>query len=77
MAKKVIVIGLDCAPPDLVFEKWKDKLPVLRGLMEKGVYGPLRSTDPLITIPAWTSMVTSKNPGTLGLYGIRNRQDYS
>jgi len=22
-------------------------------------------------------MVTSKNPGTLGFYGIRNRQDYS
>ena len=32
---------------------------------------------PPITIPAWTSMVTSKNPGRLGLYGIRNRQDYS
>lgn len=77
MSKKVCVIGLDCAPPDLVFEKWKNDLPNLRGLMEKGIYGPLKSTDPPITIPAWTSMVTSKNPGRLGLYGIRNRQDYS
>ena len=77
MSKKVCIIGLDCAPPDLVFEKWRNDLPVLRGLMEKGVYGPLESTVPPITIPAWTSMVTSKNPGRLGLYGIRNRQDYS
>ena len=45
--------------------------------MEEGIYGPLESTIPPITIPAWTSMVTSKNPGRLGLYGIRNRQDRS
>ncbi len=45
--------------------------------MEDGVYGPLKSTDPPITIPAWTSMVTSKNPGRLGLYGMRNRKDHS
>ena len=77
MAKKVCIIGLDCAPPALVFEKWRDDLPVLRGLMEKGVYGPLKSTDPPITIPAWTAMVTSKNPGRLGLYGMRNRKDRS
>jgi predicted AlkP superfamily phosphohydrolase/phosphomutase len=77
MGKKVCIIGLDCAPPDLVFEKWKDDLPVLRKLMENGVYGPLESTVPPITIPAWTSMVTSKNPGRLGLYGIRNRLDHS
>ena len=77
MGKKVCIIGLDCAPPDLVFEKWKDDLPVLRGLMERGIYGPLESTIPPITIPAWTSMVTGKNPGRLGLYGMRNRKDYS
>ena len=77
MGKKVCIIGLDCAPPALVFEKWRDDLPVLRGLIEEGVYGPLKSTDPPITIPAWTAMVTSKNPGRLGLYGMRNRKDRS
>jgi predicted AlkP superfamily phosphohydrolase/phosphomutase len=49
----------------------------LSSLIEGGIYGKLKSTDPPITIPAWTSMMTSKNPGTLGLYGIRNRLDYS
>lgn len=77
MGKKVCIIGLDCAPPALVFEKWRDNLPVLRQLMDEGVYGPLKSTDPPITIPAWTAMVTSKNPGRLGLYGMRNRKDRS
>lgn len=77
MAKKVFIMGLDCAPPELVFEKWKDQLPVLSSLIDGGIYGKLKSTDPPITIPAWTSMMTSKNPGTLGLYGIRNRLDYS
>jgi len=77
MCKKVCVLGLDCVPPDLVFGKWKNDLPILRRLMERGIYGPLESTVPPITIPAWTSMVTSKNPGRLGLYGMRNRQDHS
>lgn len=77
MGKRVLVIGLDSAPPDLVFERWKKNLPHLKGLMDHGIYGRLESTVPPITIPAWTSMVTSKSPGRLGLYGIRNRQDYS
>lgn len=75
--KKVMVIGLDCAAPQLVFGEWRDELPNLRALMEKGVWGKLRSTDPPITVPAWMSMLTSKNPGRLGFYGLRNRADYS
>jgi predicted AlkP superfamily phosphohydrolase/phosphomutase len=77
MTQRVFIIGLDCAPPALVFERWKDRLPNLRNLMEKGIYGKLESTIPPITIPAWTCMMTSKSPGKLGLYGIRNRVDYS
>lgn len=75
--KKVMVIGLDCLAPDLVFTKWRYELPVLSGLMNRGVYGPLESTIPPITCPAWMSMVTSKDPGQLGFYGFRNRKDYS
>ena len=43
----------------------------------KGIYGPLESTHPPITVPAWTSMMSSKDPGQLGCYGFRNRRDYS
>ena len=77
MKKRVMVIGLDCATPQLVFERWRDDLPNIRSLMEAGIWGKLRSTDPPITVPAWMSMMTSKDPGRLGFYGLRNRVDYS
>jgi predicted AlkP superfamily phosphohydrolase/phosphomutase len=74
---KVAVIGLDCAVPGLVFGRWTDDLPHLRALMERGVYGPLESTHPPITVPAWAAMTASRDPGELGVYGFRNRKDYS
>ena len=75
--KKVVVFGLDCATPQLVFDKWSKDLPHLSGLMERGISGPMQSCIPPITIPAWSCMMTSKNPGKLGCYGFRNRSDYS
>ena len=75
--KKVFVIGLDCAEPTLVFERWREHLPNLRRLMEAGTYGELTSTIPAITVPAWASMLSSQDPGRLGFYGFRNRADHS
>ncbi len=74
---KLLIIGLDSAVPDLVFNNWIEELPNLKRLMEKGAYGPLESTHPPITVPAWASMMSSKDPGQLGYYGFRNRKDYS
>jgi predicted AlkP superfamily phosphohydrolase/phosphomutase len=76
MDKKVLVIGLDCATPEIVFDR-REELPVLRELIENGLYGNLRSSDPPITIPAWMVMCTGKDPGKLGLYGFRHRKDYT
>lgn len=72
-----MVIGLDCAAPELVFDKYRDELPTFRELYRTGVYGELESCIPAITVPAWSSMMSSKDPGTLGIYGFRNRRDYS
>lgn len=74
---KVFVIGLDCAEPSLIFDRWRDELPHLRRLMEGGTYGELESCIPCITVPAWACMMSSKDPGQLGLYGFHNRADYS
>jgi len=60
-----------------VFERWISLLPNIRRLMSRGLYGKLESTTPPITVPAWMSMMTSKDPGRLGIYGFRNRKDYS
>ncbi len=77
MSQKVCVIGLDCAAPELVFDLWANRLPNLRRVMQRGVWGPLTSTIPPITVPAWMCMMTGKDPGTLGIYGFRNRRDHS
>jgi len=73
---KLLIIGLDCAEPKLVFG-WKDELPNLKKLIDTGAYGKLRSTHPPITVPAWAVMMSGKDPGQLGYYGFRNRKDYS
>lgn len=75
--RKVMVIGLDCAAPELVFDKFKDELPTLRKLYASGVYGQLESCIPAITVPAWASMMSSRDPGVLGIYGFRNRRNYT
>ena len=76
-AGRVLVIGLDCAEPSLVLERWRDELPTLSGLMSRGVWGPLTSVIPPITVPAWSCMMSSRTPGDLGVYGFRNRTDHS
>ena len=75
--RRMLVVGLDCAAPELVFDAWRDDLPTIRGLMERGAWGRLESTIPAITVPAWSCMMTGLDPGQLGFYGFRNRLDYS
>ena len=77
MKRKVAIIGLDCAEPSLVFDRWLDELPHIRSLVERGTWGRLRSIDPPITVPAWSCMMSSRDPGELGVYGFRNRTDRS
>jgi predicted AlkP superfamily phosphohydrolase/phosphomutase len=71
---KVLVIGLDSAPPKLIFDKFLNELPNIKKLISSGSFGELRSSNPPITIPAWTCFVTGKNPGNLGFFGFRNRK---
>ncbi len=73
MPRRVLVIGLDCASPHLVFDRFRDVMPNTSRLMESGSFGLLRSSAPPITVPAWTCMVSGRDPGELGLYGFRNR----
>ena len=72
---KICVLGLDCAAPEIVFGD--ERLVNLRRLMDLGVYGRLESVIPPITVPAWMCMSTSQDPGSLGVYGFRNRSDHS
>jgi predicted AlkP superfamily phosphohydrolase/phosphomutase len=72
---KILVLGMDCAAPELLLGD--ERLTNFRRLMAVGCYGRLESIVPPITIPAWMCMATSQDPGSLGVYGFRNRTDYS
>ncbi len=72
---KILVVGLDGAVPELLFGD--DRLVNFRRLMDVGCHGPLESIVPPITVPAWACMAASQDPGSLGVYGFRNRLDHS
>jgi predicted AlkP superfamily phosphohydrolase/phosphomutase len=72
---KICILGLDCCAPEVIFGD--ERLVNIRRLMDAGLYGRLESVVPPITVPAWMCMSTSQDPGSLGIYGFRNRMDYS
>src|ERR1700730_7580407 len=72
---KICVLDLDCCAPDVVLND--ERLCNIRRLMDLGLYGRLESVVPPITVPAWMCMTTSQDLGSLGVYGFRNRTDYS
>ena len=65
---KVRVIGLDGADWKIL-NPWikRGKLPFFHRLVENGVSGVLKSTFPTLSGPAWTSIITGKNPAKHGI----------
>jgi predicted AlkP superfamily phosphohydrolase/phosphomutase len=76
--ERVMVIGLDGVPYELI-QSWAQAghLPNIAKLMARGVSGPLASTMPPTSGPAWTSLATGKNPGKTGIYDFLYRRDGS
>ncbi len=66
---QILVIGIDGGTLDLI-EPYvaAGVLPNIGRIMREGAYGPLRSTLPVMSPPAWTSMITGQNPGKHGIY---------
>ena len=64
MAKKVLILGLDSATWD-VLDPLMERgcMPNLQKLREQGCSGILDSTEPPLTPPAWTTLMTGVNPG--------------
>src|SRR3989338_7256727 len=72
---KVFLFGIDGATPELLFGAWKNELPHLKKLMEKGSYAKMNSTIPPITIVAWNAMISGKDPSEIGLFGYTFKDD--
>lgn len=66
---RVLIIGLDAADFDLI-EPWvaAGYLPNIARLLRGGTYAPMRSTLPVMSPPAWTSLISGLNPGKHGIY---------
>jgi predicted AlkP superfamily phosphohydrolase/phosphomutase len=66
-----VVIGLDGAAWHLLDPMIeRGVMPRLAALRARGASGPLVSTVPTYTPPAWTSAATGVNPGRHGIYGF-------
>jgi len=66
---RILIIGLDAADLDLI-EPWvaAGHLPHIGRIFQSGVYAPMRTTLPVMSPPAWTSMISGVNPGKHGVY---------
>ena len=72
---KICILGLDGATSQLMFSD--ERLANIRRLMELGAYGQVQGVLPPGAVPGWTCLAASQDPGSLGLYGLRNRPQYS
>jgi predicted AlkP superfamily phosphohydrolase/phosphomutase len=77
MKSRCFVLGLDCLGPEVIAPESLAALPNLRALVAESLAGPLESTLPPITVPAWSSMLSGRDPGELGVYGFRNRRSHA
>jgi predicted AlkP superfamily phosphohydrolase/phosphomutase len=74
---RVLIIGLDGASFEVLKPLMEQgDLPTISNLIKTGVSGTLKSTLPPVTIPAWVSMFTGKNPGKIGVFDLLKRVDY-
>ena len=68
MKNRTMLIGLDGGEFYILNNYIKDGvMPFLKGFIESGVHADLRSVIPVLTPPAWTSLMTGRSPGHHGI----------
>jgi predicted AlkP superfamily phosphohydrolase/phosphomutase len=73
-ARQVLVLALDGASFDVIEPMVaRGRLPHLARWMEEGAAGPLRSTVPPVTFPAWTTFMTGLDPGQHGIFDFTQK----
>ncbi|MEE2828350.1 MAG: alkaline phosphatase family protein [Myxococcota bacterium] len=72
---RTLCLGFDGATPQLLFP-WieQGRLPNLASLCSRAAWGPLRSTFPAMTLPAWSSFLTGTEPGVHGIFDFTRRE---
>ena len=73
---RLLIVGLDGATWDVIFPMIEDgKLPNLKYLLQGGMWGYLNSTNPPMTLPSWSSMLTGCNPGKHGIFDFVQKRE--
>jgi len=68
---KVLLIGWDAADWDIIWPLIaKGKMPALKGLIQRGVYGNMSTMNPPYSPMLWTSVATGKTPDKHGVLGF-------
>jgi len=68
---KLVIIGLDGSPYRLIKDLTENNImPETGKIIEKGTFMSVESTIPEISSPAWSSIITGKNPGGHGIFGF-------
>ncbi len=72
--KPLLVLGLDGASFEVIRPMIeRGQLPNLGSWMKTGSHAPLRSTQPPVTFPAWSSFMTGLEPGIHGLFDFTQK----
>jgi len=77
--KKVLIIGIDGLPQDLLIGMMdKGVMKGLRSIMESGYrVHPMKASLPEISSVSWTSFMTGVNPGEHGIFGFTHLEPHS
>ena len=74
VSRKALVLALDGASFSVIEPMIADgRLPNLASWMKNGSAGPLRSTIPPVTFPAWSSFMTGLSPGEHGIFDFTQK----
>ncbi|KGF73633.1 phosphodiesterase [Neosynechococcus sphagnicola sy1] len=75
---KVLMIGLDGATYTLLNPMMENGImPFMNKFLKEGVYSNLMSTRNPLTPPAWTSMITGRDPDAHGIYDFLHPESSS
>jgi predicted AlkP superfamily phosphohydrolase/phosphomutase len=75
--RRLLLVGLAGATPELVLGAWRTELRTIAMLTERGLRGRLSSSVPWNSVPAWQCLLSGQDPGRLGIYGAERRLNHS
>jgi predicted AlkP superfamily phosphohydrolase/phosphomutase len=72
--ERCIVLGMDGLDPQVVAELMRDnKLPHFARLANDGTFGPLQTSNPVMSPVAWSSIACGAGPGYHGIFDFLHR----